>query len=183
MARVHTMTPARRAALRRAQLASAAKRRGTGKTHPAISPKPTAPKLNSPQAQRRRRRKTALAVGAGVVAAGAIGYSQAHSPRSYTRTAASRHHYAREHAAMHNHLLLNVAGQVNRSRIQNRKPMGPFDFKAARRQNRRNARRAAAANFPKGAVYKQKNVMRAQRAKVRASRVRRTPKRTRRRTR
>jgi hypothetical protein len=103
MARQHVMTPARKAALRKAQLASAAKRR---KTHPNPSAPQTKPTALHSNRKRVNRKRAAIvgAVGAGFVTASAVGYSQAHSPRSYTRTAIARQHYRRTFRAMHRSL-------------------------------------------------------------------------------
>ncbi|WP_201368405.1 hypothetical protein [Mycobacterium intracellulare] len=124
------------------------------------------------QQRAKRRRRTVVALGATAVAGGALGYSQARSPRSYTRTAAARHHYAREHAKMHYNLAQNAYAQTAKSKINRGQPVAPFPIKTTRRSTRKNARIAAAAYFPKGAVHKPKNMMRATKANVKVHKAR-----------
>lgn len=73
MANSHRMTPARRAALKKAQAASARKRRGKGKGKLAAS--------NRRYDARSRRTKRAVKLGAALAVAGGVGYagSRAHS--------------------------------------------------------------------------------------------------------
>lgn len=193
MARAHVMTPARRAALRKAQRASAQARRKHGATQ-QHSPSPTGPSVTirvtthhphpaTPARRRPTRRqitRAATVVGA-VATTGAVVYSQAHSPRSYTRTAVSRRHYARAHAAMHYSLAQANYATSAKTKINRGQHVAPFPIKATRRTTRQNARIMAAANFPKGAVYKPKNVMRVTTVRVKAQKVRKRSKRSRRR--
>jgi hypothetical protein len=179
------MTPARVAALRKAQLASARKRKGIGKhnvvivtshrdlaramasrsepihgrvtAHSRLAAYQTQDATTKLQQQAKKHRKairrTAMVAG-GAAAIGAVAFSQAHSPTSYTRTAKARGHYARQHAAMRSTLARNAGQSISR------------------RQIRSNAKRAAAAQFPKGALHSHRNAMRVTRARMRANRVR-----------
>lgn len=80
MARTHTMTPKRRAALKKAQMASARKRRGKGKGKLAA-----ANRAADSQRRNYRRGKIARAVGA-ALGAGAMMYYQARQERKFQRS-------------------------------------------------------------------------------------------------
>lgn len=85
MARSHTMTPARRAALKKAQMASARKRRGKGKGKLAAANR----KADS-RSSRKRRIIGAVAYGAYVGAMGYFQYKQYKKARSNIRRIRAR---------------------------------------------------------------------------------------------
>jgi hypothetical protein len=87
VARIHRMTPARRNALRKAQLASARKRKGSGRTRPS--------NLHKGKRHITKNQKRALVGVAAVAAVGAAAYG-AHKARYVTVYHGTRHHAARQ---------------------------------------------------------------------------------------
>lgn len=135
----HAMTPARRAALRKAQLASAAKRRKHGTKASAAQ----RAELPAPVAAKRNRRRRRAAVAGSAVVAGAVAVGQARNPASRTRAAITRRKLVNRHvaraAADHEHLTVLRA----KSFPTEVSVAAPFDS-AARKAARAEARRLTA---------------------------------------